>query len=299
MLVNMILKGNALAILSIALWGMAFPITEILLMHWHPLLLASARLLSASICLIIILLSVKKTHQFKTIPWTTVWYIGGLGVGVGTVLLVWGQQLSDPVTASILVTTLPIIAILLGWSAGDEKLDWFIFTGVFLAITGGIIAAPSFSETTISFGGGEILILMATILYAWYSRCCQRQLNQLSGYITAAVTLGTGGLVALIGSVLCLLFGLIPYKLDFSTTSVTLIIALGLGSAGISTYLWIISTRMIGVTLAAFYVNLAPFFVMLANIALGGKLSFIQLLAAVVVVTGSIIAQLPRILKKL
>ena len=56
---------------------------------------------------------------------------------------------------------------------------------------------------------------------------------------------------------------------------------------------------MIGVTLAAFYVNLAPFFVMLANIALGGKLSFIQLLAAVVVVTGSIIAQLPRILKKL
>ena len=138
---------------------------------------------------------------------------------------------------------------------------------------------------------------MATILYAWYSRCCQR-LSQLSGYTTAAVTLGTGGLVALIGSVLCLSLGLIPYKLDFSTNSIALIIALGLGSAGISTYLWIISTRIIGVTLAAFYVNLAPFFVMLANIALGGKLLFIQLLAAIVVVTGSIIAQLPRIFKK-
>ena len=65
----MALKGNALAILSIALWGMAFPITELLLTNWHPFLLSAVRLLSASFCLIIILLP--KIYNNPYLPLTS------------------------------------------------------------------------------------------------------------------------------------------------------------------------------------------------------------------------------------
>ena len=145
------LKGNFLAILSIALWGMCFPLTELLLENWHPILLTAARLLTGSICLLLILPLVKKTHELKKIPWNSVWLIGGIGVGGGTILLVWGQQLSDPVTAAIFATTLPIISMVLGLRAGSEKLDIYLFLGIALAITGGILASPSFTDKSIVF----------------------------------------------------------------------------------------------------------------------------------------------------
>tara|TARA_B100000029_G_scaffold484228_1_gene536201 strand:+ start:456 stop:1361 length:906 start_codon:yes stop_codon:yes gene_type:complete len=292
------LKGNILAILSIALWGLCFPVTELLLEHWHPILLTAARLLSGSICVLIILLLTRRLHELREVPWGSAWFIGAVGVGAGTILLIWGQDLSNPVTAAILTTTLPIISLVLGLRARNEKFNMWLLTGIFLSIAGGILASPAFTEKNVPFDGGEFLVFSATILYAWYSRCCVFKLSHLSGFTTTCVTLGTGGITALAIGLGSIALGLTPQTFDLSTRSLVLIIILGTGGVGLSTALWIIATRRIGVTLAAFYVNLSPFFVMISSIVIGGKLVLVQFLAALIVVTAALIAQYPKLGKK-
>ena len=138
----------------------------------------------------------------------------------------------------------------------------------------------------------------ATILYAWYSRCCVFKLSHLSGFTITCVTLGTGGITALAIGLGSIALGLTPQTFDLSTRSLVLIIILGTGGVGLSTALWIIATRRIGVTLAAFYINLSPFFVMISSIVIGGKLVLVQFLAALIVVTAALIAQYPKLGKK-
>ncbi len=56
--------------------------------------------------------------------------------------------------------------------------------------------------------------------------------------------------------------------------------------------LWFTSARILGITVAAIHTNLAPFYVMLMALAFGGAISGRQVLGAVLVATGALLAQI-------
>ena len=55
---------------------------------------------------------------------------------------------------------------------------------------------------------------------------------------------------------------------------------------------WLVGWGMIGITVAAIHTNLAPFYVMLIALAFGGAVSGRQVLGAVLVALGALLAQL-------
>ena len=61
---------------------------------------------------------------------------------------------------------------------------------------------------------------------------------------------------------------------------------------GVSVPLWFMSARILGITVAAIHTNLAPFYVMLMALAFGGAISGRQVLGAVLVATGALLAQI-------
>ena len=56
--------------------------------------------------------------------------------------------------------------------------------------------------------------------------------------------------------------------------------------------LWFTSARILGLTVAAIHTNLAPFYVMLIAVGFGGTVSGRQVLGAVLVAAGALLAQL-------
>jgi drug/metabolite transporter (DMT)-like permease len=59
----------------------------------------------------------------------------------------------------------------------------------------------------------------------------------------------------------------------------------------VSQMLFVRAVERIGVALASFHLNMAPFYVMLILLALGGGWSWIQALGAAIVLGGVVLAQ--------
>jgi drug/metabolite transporter (DMT)-like permease len=61
---------------------------------------------------------------------------------------------------------------------------------------------------------------------------------------------------------------------------------------GCSVPLWFASARILGITVTAIHTNLAPFYVMLMALAFGGTISGRQVVGAVLVAAGALLAQI-------
>jgi drug/metabolite transporter (DMT)-like permease len=61
---------------------------------------------------------------------------------------------------------------------------------------------------------------------------------------------------------------------------------------GLSVPLWFTSARILGITVAAIHTNLAPFYVMLIALGMGGTVSARQVLGAMLVAAGAFLAQM-------
>ena len=77
----------------------------------------------------------------------------------------------------------------------------------------------------------------------------------------------------------------------FTAKSLGLLAIYGLGALALSQLLFILAVRRIGVALTSFHMNVAPFYVMLIMVALGGDWSWMQALGAAIVAGGVLLAQ--------
>ena len=287
------LTGNLVTVFGMALWASAFPATEALLETWHPLLLAPARIGTASVVLFAILALRGGLHELARVPWRDALRIGGLGIGLATICLIWGQYYSDPVTVAIITTGLPACAAVMGFLAGDDRPTTRVLCGVALAIAGGVTATLAASKAGPGFRGGEILNLCGVIMFTWFTRASIRRLHMLSAVTKSAVTLGIGALAVLPVALLAVASGLVEASYDLSPRSLALVFYMGGIAVGCSMALWMIGARLLGVTVAAIHQNTVPFWVMLFALALGGTLVIGQVWGALLVIAGALLAQFP------
>ncbi len=131
------LSGNVLAFVAMIFWATTFPGTVELLESWHPLLLTPFRVGTAAVFLIYFLLLTGGARDFHSAPWGRVWWIGGGILSASNILFVWGQSSTDPVTAAILLSTMPVISAVIGFFTKGEKITIPIALGIVLAVVGG------------------------------------------------------------------------------------------------------------------------------------------------------------------
>ena len=91
--------------------------------------------------------------------------IGFIGWGLGAILLLLGQKLSDPVTPTICAAMMPIFGAIVEVIFDNRKMKLNLIIGICLAIFGGYLATGvNLSEGT--FNLGTIICLISVMLFA-------------------------------------------------------------------------------------------------------------------------------------
>lgn len=286
------LTGNVFTLVSMLFWATGFPVTEQLLHDWDPLFLVPMRLGLAGLVLALFQPFMRTGYDWRALPWRRALWIGGAGLGGSTLCLVWGQKYSDPVTVAVLATTVPLVSAIMGTLAGEERLSGRLLLAIAFAMAGGILTSWEVSEQSVGFRGGEVLALLSVVLWTWYSRASVAQLADIPAYPKAIVTLLAGALLLLpfalganLSGALMLRYALTPYHLG-------LLAWLAIAAIGLSMVFWLAGAQRLGVTIASMHQNAVPFYVLLFAVFAGASVRAAQVVGALLVVCGAVLAQL-------
>jgi drug/metabolite transporter (DMT)-like permease len=289
--VRTLISGNLVALLCMVLWATAFPITDLLLRDWHPMLLVPARLVPGTLVILLITILAGQGKTIRRAPWGTLFLIGGLGMGVGMTLIIWAQDYSDAVTVSIIVTTMPLVSAVMGYFAGSEKVTIALALGIVSALAGGILISLKPEAAGLNLHGGEVLALISVILWAWFARAAVARLGDLPDLARAAFSMVAASVVVVAMTCAALLAGAIEVRYDLSLPSLGLVLWLGIIANGVTMVFWMTASRLLGVTVTAIHLNGVPFYVILMALAVGGAIYISQVWGACLVAAGALLAQ--------
>ncbi|HEX9767775.1 MAG TPA: DMT family transporter [Kiloniellales bacterium] len=288
-----LVSGNLVALLCMVLWATTFPVTDLLLRDWHPLLLVPARLVPGTLVILLITILAGQGKAIRRAPWGTLLLIGGVGMGLGTTLIVWAQDYSDPVTVSIIVTMTPLASALMGYVAGSERVTIALAFALVCAIAGGILISLKPEVAGLNLRGGEVLALISVILWAWFARAAVSRLGDLPDLARAAFSMTAASMAVLLITGAALVAGGVEVRYDLSLPSIGLVLWLGVVANGVTMVFWMTASRLLGVTVTSIHLNGVPFYVIVMALAAGGTIYASQLWGACLVAAGALLAQLP------
>ena len=286
-----VVRANLICLIAVALFAFTFPASDILLNDWGILSVIVFRNISAFVLLLIMWVISEGYSQIKSADWLNGLWVGGIGFGIGSILMITTIHLTTPVVAALTAATMPLAGVLLEVMFDGRKLRRWFLIGFLLVIIGGFLATGvNFSEA--QFGFGALLGLIGAALYAWGSRATVVYLPKLTSLGQTTVTsfgMTIFGIFFYLGA---LGFGLpgtvIP---EVTNNHIVLILVTGWVSLSISQFLWIKGVGKLGIGIASFHLNGAPFFVMLILLLLGGSWDWQQALGAIILVLGVVISQ--------
>ena len=285
--------ANANCFAAMLLWATGFVALEYLLDDWGVLSLSSLRLVVSVVFLVLWWGWTEGWAKVLGAPWRKGVVIGGLGWGVGSVFLLMGQKLSDPVTVTMVVAMMPIAGAATEIVFDNRRLSWRLVVGLVLAVLGGYLATGA-QLTQGHFGFGVALCFGAIFLFAWVTRATTRQFETLSRTGQTTVTLCGGMLVTLAWYGISIVAGFGETHIGTIDTGdwLPLLIFL-LPSSGIAQLLWIHGAGKLGILLASFHMNAVPFYVMVILVALSlGQWHWLQVGAVALVALGVLVSQM-------
>ncbi len=288
-----ILTANLACFFAMLLWAVGFPATEVLLDSWGALSLLNIRMGISAVLLLLCWAYFDGFEAIVNANWPLALLVGGLGFGIGTILLMIGQKLSDPVTPAIAAAMMPIFGAMLEILFDGRKLRPLLVLGILLALGGGYLATGVKLEDS-QFGLGALLCLLAIILFACATRANTKNFQDLS-----ALGQSTVGIVgAFTTGILCYLiaisFGLGETGIgNHDVFHISLLLYVAIFSIAVAQSLWIWAVGGLGILVASFHMNAVPFYVMVTVVLLmGGEWNWWQAAGAGLVAVGVILAQL-------
>ena len=283
------IRDNLVVAMGVFLWSSGLPLIDHLLGKWDFMSLATARSLIAGLFLFVI-----SSYKSRSIPDKQLVkkasLIGLTTYGFSAVCMVVGISYSDPVTASILVTLIPVISAFMDIFTTKRSISWKLMLALVFSIIGGLVASLEPDQLNFVFGFGELAVLAGVFLFVLYSRTTLHFLSFAPQISVLSISTLSGGLGML---VLTLVSGGMGNELRYSFEPVYLmpLLFLGIVSMGISIQLWFYGAGRLGVTHAALLQNLVPAFVMLIMLALGHSFDGMKALGGVFVICAAVIAQ--------
>lgn len=247
--------ANLLMIVVILLWGISFISIKIAVTEIPPITMAFIRFAIASLLLMIILRRVEPRTKVvkRDIPLLS---LGGiLGITLYFYFENSGVKLSTATNASLIVTVIPIIAILLDVLFFRSKISILKFVGVSIAIVGTYLSVTANGEMDFSSGGfkGNLFMLGAMLSWALYTLVNKNlQLKYSGTFLTTYQTV--------IGTVCLAPLTVLEYeqwKL-FSLTSFWHVLFLAICCSVVCYLLYLYVLKHLDVTITTLYLNLVP-----------------------------------------
>lgn len=288
------LRGNATCVIAVVFFAAGFPAAEILLQSWGPISLIAVRCVLACVLLLPLWLMADGWHRLAGAPWLRGLSIGAVGFGTGTVILLVVQDWTDPVTAVLVAATMPVSAVALEVLFDGRRLTRNFLAGLALVLLGGLLATGADLREG-QYGGGVLIGLLASVLFGWGSRETVKGLPGMSTIGQITITLVGAMLFCLATFGLFVAFGFAgTHMAPLDVTGWSMLLVYAWGAMAISQVFWIFGVARMGVGIASFHLNAAPFYVMLILVVMGGAWEWQRVLGAAILGLGVILAQRRR-----
>lgn len=285
------LMANLACMGSMLVWALGFPLADQLLAILPALAVTVLRLVFATAFLLPAWILVDGWSGFRTANWGRGLLVGALGIGLGALLLVWGQSRTDAITTAVIAATMPISGIALEIALDGRRLTGRTVLGILLSVAGGV-AVYGARMGSLDIGLGAIAVFASVATFAWASRASVTALPGLSAIGRTTVTFTGATLLILALQALLPLVGgeampwdrLGPKEWGYAAIY-------GTGSMAISQILFLIGVARLGIGVATMHINISPFYVMVFSLAFGTSWNWPAAGAACLVVLGVVIAQ--------
>ncbi len=288
------LRGNLFCVLAIALFATGFPAAEVLLSTWGPISLITIRVMLACALLVPIWIVVDGYNTVIASPFSRALSIGAIGFGVGMVLLLVVQDITDPVSAALIAATMPVSAVMLEILFDGRKLTLNFAAGAVLVLVGGFIATGAELHGG-TFGPAIALGCFASMMFAWGSRQAVKGLPTMSSLGQTASTLIGAMLFCMITFAAFALMGWEgTHRAPLGPSGWSLLIIYAWGAMALSQAFWLLGVSRLGIGIASFHLNASPFYVMLILLMAGGSWDWGRVFGAAILGVGVVLAQRKR-----
>ena len=289
-----IIKSNAILVIAISIFALGFPAAEYLLDDWDVITVVTVRNLFAFVLLFFIWIVLEGSSVVRTANWIKGFWIGGIGFGIGSFLLLLLQSLTTPVIAALAAATMPLAAVTLEVFLDGRRITQWFLIGIILVLFGGFLATgATFEGASFGLRLGTLLVFIPAAIFAWGSRATVKNLPGMTSLgQTTITTFGMAIFTLVLYVISHFLLQLIePYPEITIRHFGLLLIYAWLGFA-ISQIFWIRGVSGLGIGIASFHLNALPFYVMLFLFLLGESWNWQQAIGAAIVTTGVILSQI-------
>src|SRR5215470_43458 len=286
------ITANIGFLFMVTIWGAMFPALERILKTWDVFSATAGRHTLAVIALLAVLsIRERRIPVHRRLPWLRLLLLGFFGMSVTSLLTTLSVYFSSGASAAIASATNPITSALTARLLHRVPLLPGIVIGSVLSTAGGLIAILGDNSGGVDLQGGELLLVVANVLWTWYSMMAQRWLAGYSQLHISGLTALTGliGLYAVIA--VAGVSGMADFHIDLSLEPVMLLLFSGAISVAVGNSLWHFGVSRVGVTIAAMYNNLIPIVAVVIAFWAGIKPTGAQLVGAAVIIVGVLYAQ--------
>lgn len=205
-----------------------------------------------------------------------------------------GIQFSNPIAAAAAQVANPLVAAATVRVVTGLKFDPGFPIALALSVLGGAILVSSAFTTggQVTFGGGEIVVLLSNVLWTLYSLKAQAWFSDASQLHRTYI-----GLLSATGWVVLLSTGLIWTDLARSPMVETdvwvwaQLVGVAVLAGGLGIYFWNVGASRLGVAVASLWINLVPFFAVLWAMVYGFVPNAYQIVGGLVALSGVVYMQ--------
>lgn len=254
--------AHILALVTISVWGTTFIATKLLLDSFSPIQILVIRFVIGYLSLLLYDLIVysKKKSEKRALNWRQEFIFMGAGL-TGVVMYYLLENIALTMTyasnVGILVSLAPLTTALLGLIfLKDEKIKYTLFIGFIVASIGAVLVMFNGAiEFHLSIKG-DLLALLATFGWAFYSLLLKRIDNEAYPVTTYTRKIFFYGIIWMIP--VLSLYGFSFSNISLKIRDVALLLFLGVGASASCFVFWNYAVKKLGVYKTSAYIYLTP-----------------------------------------
>ncbi|WP_141547900.1 DMT family transporter [Bacillus wiedmannii] len=264
------MKEICMLLVAVILWGTAIAPTKWALESIQPFTLLFIRLfLAGGICLLFSFKQLKRSVVHKQVPWKRMSLLSFTGVSGYFMFTSYGISLTSGLHVSIIDAALPLVTILFSAFFLKEKIRLNYWIGIVLGAIGVLlITIPSSNVDQEVSLIGDILILLSTFLFAFYTVLLKRpkQEQYLSNKVFTTLTLIIGAVILLPFAMAEIFYYGFP-KIETWKTGFS-VIYLVIGATILAYWFWNRALETVSASVSGLYLNALPLISIVASIVL-------------------------------